>query len=269
MTMQQVKFAWTIALVLACLLGAAAPARADLASGLKAFEDGDFETAQRELLPLRDDAQAAFALGVMADFGEGMEPDPAAAARFYATAVQAGHIIAMTNLGMLYDNGRGVARDGATAQQLYIAAARGDDIDGKNNLAYLWGRQNSLLEEALCLSAQTIRAQPHESAYLDTYGFILLRLGRLDDAERFFRKAVEENQDDPIATEHLGDIAQLRGDSARARDQWQQALDLAGEEHDTERLQRKLAGKPSDLDEHPPFRLNNGGFGKECAMPNV
>ncbi len=245
-----------------------AAAWADLDSGLQAFEDGDYDTAQRELLPLQDDPKAAFALGVMADHGEGVEEDPAAAAGFYATAVRGGHIVAMVNLGLLYDTGRGVPRDGAMAQQLYIGAARANNTTAKNNLAYLWGRQNGLLEEALCLSAETLKAEPHEAAFLDTYGFILLRLNRLDDAERFFKKALEE-EDDAVAMEHLGDIARLRGDTAAAQDWWQRALDAADNDHDSERLQAKLDGKFDDLDQHPPLKLDNAGFGKDCAMPNV
>src|SRR6185369_11978819 len=106
--------------------------------------------------------------------------------------------------GRRYDIGAGVPRDGAKAQQFYLAAAQANSIPAKNNLAYLWARQNGLLEEALCLSAETLKAQPHSAYYLDTYGLILLRLDRLDDAQHFFDKALQEfpNYDD--ALEHSG-----------------------------------------------------------------
>jgi TPR repeat protein len=258
------------ALALLCCAGMwSRAAWADVDSGLKAFEAGNYAVAQRELLPLRADPRAAFALGVMADHGLGTRIDPAAAAQFYSSAVRGGSVPAMVNLGMLYDNGRGVPRNGYVAQQLYSAAAHANSTMAKNNLAYLWGRQDGLLEHALCLSAQTIQAEPHNPYFLDTYGFILLRLARLDDARRFFAKALQERADYAIAMEHLGDIAHLRGDDAAARDWWRRARDNAERPNDVQRLQGKLAARPDDLDTHPPFKLDSNGFGKECAMPSV
>jgi TPR repeat protein len=260
---------FTAALLLLCLTFLPLPAHADLDSGLLAAERGDYATAQRELLPLQADPRAAFVLGLMADHGLGTRMDPVAAARFYAQAARGGHPSAMVNLGQLYDLGRGVPRDGYVAQQLYAAAARANNTMGKNNLAYLWGRQNGLLEEALCLSAQTIQDQPHNPYFLDTYGFILLRLDRLDDAKRFFDAALREGANYAVALEHLGDIARMRGDDAAARSLWQRALEAAQRLPDSQRLQRKLAGQPDDLDMHAPFKLDRNGFGRDCAMPSV
>jgi len=259
-----------IALALLCCAGLwAMPARADLDAGLKAFEAGNYGVAQRELMPLRADPRAAFALGVMADHGLATPVDPTAAAQFYSAAVRGGSVPAMVNLGMLYDNGRGVPRNGYVAQQLYSAAAHADSTMAKNNLAYLWGRQDGLLQEALCLSAETIQAEPRNPYFLDTYGFILLRLNRLDDAQRFFSKALQIQSSYAVAMEHLGDIAHLRGDDAAARDWWRRARDSANRANDAQRLQGKLAARPDDLDTHPPFKLDSNGFGKECAMPSV
>ncbi len=176
---------------------------------------------------------------------------------------------ALAYQGRRYDSGMGVPRDGAKAQQFYIAAARANSISGKNNLAYLWARQNGLLEEALCLSAQTLQAQPHNAYYLDTYGIILLRLGRLDDAQHFFDKSLQEFPDYDDALEHSGDIAYRRGDKAAANDLWQRSLKVARNDHQEAHLRDKLAGKPDDYDAHPPFTLDAGGFGKNCAMPTV
>lgn len=243
-------------------------ARADVDAGLKAFEAGDYAAARRQLLPLKDDPRAAFVLGVMSEQGLGAPADNARAAEFYDLAVRGGHVSAAVNLGVMYDEGRGVPRDGIRAQWLYSYAAQAGDVTGKNNLAYLWGRQNGQLEEALCLSAETIKAEPDNGAYLDTYGFVLLRLGRLDDAERFFAKVLKLHRD-AVAAEHMGDVARLRGDSAGARRWWQTALGMDPKEHDLRRIRAKLAGQSDDLDTHPPFQLRNDGFGKDCAMPSV
>ncbi len=260
-----------LAPVLALVLLLLAPdlARADIDSGLQAFHDGNFPKAQRESLPLQADPRAAFALAVMAERGWGTRQDLPAAIRFYTAAVRGGNVAAMVNLGLLYDIGLGVPRNGYLAQQLFAGAARGNDTMGENNLAYLWGRQNGLLDEALCLSAKTIAAQPHNAYFIDTYGFILLRLKRLDDAQRFFEKSLKEKPDYAVAMEHLGDIARLRGDDAAAGAWWQHAWTVADRPDDATRLKRKLAGQPDDLNAHPPFRLDSNGFGRDCAMPSV
>lgn len=184
-------------------------------------------------------------------------------------AAQAEDADALSYRGRRYDNGIGVPRDGAKAQQFYIAAARANSISAKNNLAYLWARQNGLLEEALCLSAATLQAQPHNAYYLDTYGLVLMRLGRLDEAQHFFDKSLEEfpDYDDPL--EHSGDIAYRRDDTAAANDFWKRSLRVARNEHQEAHLGDKLAGKPDDYDAHPPFPLDAGGFGKNCATPTV
>ncbi len=261
---------WLGALSLFLVLAfTAAPAWADLQSGLQAFQDGDYATAQRELLPLQADPHAAYVLGLMADKGLGTRMDPTAAARFYSSAVRAGLPEAMVNLGHLYDIGRGVPRNGYVAQQLYAGGARSNGTMAKNNLAYLWGRQNGLLEEALCLSAETLRVEPANAFFIDTYGFILLRLNRLADARRLFEKALQVRPNYGVAMEHLGDIARLEGNDGDARNWWRRALAANDRLIDGPRLQRKLAGQPDDLDAHPPFKLDNNGFGKECAMPSV
>jgi TPR repeat protein len=260
---------WAPLLALLLLLVAPSLARADIDSGLQAFQAGNYPLARRELLPLQADPRAAYALAVMAENGWGMPRDLAAAVRLYTTAVRGGNVAAMVNLGLIYDIGLGVPRNGYLAQQLFAGAARGNDTMGENNLAYLWGRQNGLLDEALCLSAKTIAAQPHNAYFIDTYGFVLLRLKRLDDAQRFFEKALKEKPDYAVAMEHLGDIARLRGDDRAAQAWWRRAWTVADRPDDAARLKRKLAGQPDDLDAHPPFRLDSNGFGHDCAMPSV
>ncbi len=184
-------------------------------------------------------------------------------------AARADDALASFNLAWRYDNGLSITRDGYAAQQLYATAAQANIVMAKNNLAYLWARQNGLLEEALCLSAETLKVEPRNPYFLDTYGFILLRLGRLEDAQHFFEKSLQELPKYDAALDHLGDIAHMQSNDAAALDFWRRALGAAKTSHVAAHMRAKLAGKPNDLDEHPPFKLDNNGFGKECAMPTV
>jgi len=91
-------------LALSC---AAAPARA-------AIEESAIEAAKRELL-----RSQALAL----ENGEGVERDPAAAAKLYCEAARLGDAASQFNLGWMYSNGRGVERSDQWAAFFFHAAA--------------------------------------------------------------------------------------------------------------------------------------------------
>ncbi|HEY6514077.1 MAG TPA: transglycosylase SLT domain-containing protein [Burkholderiaceae bacterium] len=79
-----------------------------------AIEDGNVEAAKRELLRTQ-----ALAL----ENGEGVERDPAAAAKLYCEAARLGDAAAQFNLGWMYSNGRGVERSDQWAAFFFHAAA--------------------------------------------------------------------------------------------------------------------------------------------------
>ncbi|HLT30009.1 MAG TPA: tetratricopeptide repeat protein [Myxococcaceae bacterium] len=63
-------------------------------------------------------------------------------------------------------------------------------------------------------------AQYHEHS---NYGAVLLKLGRLDEAEQAYERALESDPDSPYARVALGMIAQRRGDPAAAIEHFQEA----------------------------------------------
>ena len=211
-------------------------------------------------------AQDALQLGAEA----AKRGDYATAARHYMKAVSQGDVRAMTSLGFLFDNGWGVQRNGAQAQELYIAAADKGVTMAKNNLAYLWARQNGLLQQALCLSAQTLEQEPDNAFYLDTYGFILLQLNEAARAEAYFRKAIKILPDYADALEHLGDVAAMTG-KGDATGYWRRAASNPRDDRQRARVAAKLGGAPlpGDINAHPPFTLRNPGLPAECGVPSV
>jgi TPR repeat protein len=107
----------------------------------RAYQARDFLTARRLCTeqistgPPTDPRQATartqahFLMGRMVSFGEGGEPDPAAAVELYRVAADAGHAGARHSLAALYALGRGVNQDYAEAMRWYRAAADAGDID--------------------------------------------------------------------------------------------------------------------------------------------
>lgn len=267
------RFLLALVLALAPCMAAAqrtSSGEATLRDGVAAAERGDYATARRVLAPIAGHPHAAFVLGTMDMRGMGGPVDYGSAARHFSVGAAQGHPGALFNLGYLHDRGWGVQRDGAMAQQIYAATAS-RELMAKNNLAYLWARQNGLLEQALCLSAETLAAQPDNLVFLDTYGFILLRMNQPKRAEAYFLKALGRDPAHPGIREHMGDVLAMTGRGEEARDWYRRAAEKPQDGRQATRLAAKLGGAPAmhDLDQHPPFALRGEGFARECGVPAV
>lgn len=121
----------SLALVLVLLAWFAAPARADVDSGVAAFKQGDYATALREFKPLAElgNARAQFNLGYMYDKGHGVPQDFQEAVRWYRLAAEQEYVRAQTHLGAMYERGAGVPQDYVLALMWLNLAAAQDQKD--------------------------------------------------------------------------------------------------------------------------------------------
>ncbi len=93
-----------------------------------------------------------------------------------------------------------------------------------NNYAYYLSLRNEKLDKAETMSAKSIKLDPNNPANMDTYGWILYKLGRYDEAAEWVKKAVDATPSaDADLLEHLGDIYFKKGDIDNALIQWQNA----------------------------------------------
>ena len=101
-----------------------------------------------------------------------------------------------------------------------------DNIGCLNNYAYYLSLQNKRLDEAEQMSYRTIKAEPENATYLDTYAWILFMQKRYVEARIYIEKALQ-NDSTPgaVVREHAGDIFALCGDTERAVEMWQMAFD--------------------------------------------
>jgi TPR repeat protein len=108
---------------------AAISAAADFATGLTAYNKGDYATAAKEWRPLADEGVAAaqFNLGLMYYDGHGVPLDLAQAAVWFTKAAEQDYAKAQYDLGAMYGVGKGVRRDYVQAYKwLNLCAAKGD-----------------------------------------------------------------------------------------------------------------------------------------------
>ena len=114
----------------------------DFASGVKAYDRGDYATALRIFRQLADQgaAEAQSYLGFIYDKGQGVGQDYKEAIKWYRKAADQGYARAQYNLGLMYLNGQGVPRDYVQAHMWYnLAAAQGEDFkyarEARDNIA--------------------------------------------------------------------------------------------------------------------------------------
>ncbi len=108
-----------------------------------------------------------------------------------------------------------------------------------NYLGYMWAERGENLDEALSLIRRAIAVEPDNGAYVDSLGWVYFQLGRYQEARHHLEWAARLVPDDATILEHLGDLYVVLQDLERARNSYQQALDL-GTGDGIEELRRKL-----------------------------
>ncbi|MCP4156126.1 MAG: hypothetical protein GY757_50870 [bacterium] len=100
-----------------------------------------------------------------------------------------------------------------------------DSNELKNFLAYSLAVENKQLEYALKLSSDTLAQDSDNLAYIDTYGYILLKMGRTSEAAGFLEKAYLKNPFEQDILEHLVDYYKLDNNTPKIIEIYQKAID--------------------------------------------
>jgi Tfp pilus assembly protein PilF len=99
-----------------------------------------------------------------------------------------------------------------------------------NNYSYYLSLERRELDKAEQMSGITIKAEPMNPTYLDTYGWVLFEQGSYIMAKIYIEKAIEYSKEEPSAEvlEHYGDVLFKTGDREKAQEQWKKAKELGG-----------------------------------------
>ena len=111
-----------------------------------------------------------------------------------------------------------------------------------NNYSYFLSLDDESLDKAEQMSSITVKAEPTNPTYLDTYGWVLFRQGAYTMAKIYIENAVKYSQDEPSAEvlEHYGDILYKTGEEEKALEQWKKAKELGSE---STTLEKKIKTK--------------------------
>lgn len=100
-----------------------------------------------------------------------------------------------------------------------------DNSQALNALGYTLTDRTDRHEEALVMITRALELKPDDPFYLDSMGWVYYRLGDLEQAEIYLRKAVEIQSDAEFLT-HLGEVLWEQGKQQEAREIWQKAIDM-------------------------------------------
>ena len=108
---------------------------------------------------------------------------------------------------------------------------RPDNIACLNNYAYFLSIDGKHLDKAEEMSRRTIKKEPENPTYLDTYAWVLFRQKRYAEAKIYIEQALKFDTVDVSADvlEHAGDIYANNGEMEKAMEKWKEALKLAPE----------------------------------------
>lgn len=98
------------------------------------------------------------------------------------------------------------------------------NINTLNNYAFFLSEERKDLDKAEEMSFITIKAEPDNSTYLDTYAWILFEKGRYTEARIYIEQALKNGGDkSQLIVEHCGDIYYKAGDKEKALEYWKKA----------------------------------------------
>ena len=104
-----------------------------------------------------------------------------------------------------------------------------DHAQALNALGYTLADATDRHAEAYELIKKALELRPSDFYILDSMGWVLYRLGRLDEAVEYLRMALNKRQDPEIAA-HLGEVLWVRGEREQAKEVWEAALEQTPED---------------------------------------
>jgi len=97
-----------------------------------------------------------------------------------------------------------------------------------NYLGYMWIDRSENLEKGGDLVKRALAIEPNDGAYLDSMGWYHYRKGDFDQALDYLLRAHETlGENDPEICNHIGDAYQQLGDTGKAVEFWELAIDHA------------------------------------------
>ncbi len=188
----------------------------------KGMNDEVLKVMDRARRALPSEARFFFLTGLT--YSRMQQSDEAAKYLERALTLKPDDLNTLSSLALVYD---GMKRYGES-DSLYERALELDPDFHLvlNNYGYSLAERGLQLERALDMAHKAVEAEPENASYLDTLGWVYFKLGDYAEAERFIAKAMATGDASATIVEHMGDVVFKLGQKQRAREYWQQALEM-------------------------------------------
>ena len=102
-----------------------------------------------------------------------------------------------------------------------------DSPETLNYLGYMWAEHDQKLDQARDMITKAVKAEPKNSAYLDSMAWVLYKLHEPKPALDYELKAIQlQDEEDATVYDHLGDIYAALGQKDKAHEAWTKSLSL-------------------------------------------
>ncbi|UII27739.1 tetratricopeptide repeat protein [Fulvivirga maritima] len=163
-------------------------------------------------------------------------------------ALEQGKRLSSSNLSLVsaFNSMLGDAYNGteqfAKSDKAYEAAL---DFDPENyailnNYSYFLALRKEKLDEAEKMAAKTVKNNPDNATYLDTYAWVLFTNGKYKEAKKIIEQAINTGEVTAVFHEHYGDILYKLGQVDAAVKQWQKAKEMNPK---SELIDKKIADR--------------------------
>jgi len=127
------------------------------------------------------------------------------------------------------------------ADQSYESALSTDPNNAHvlNNYSYYLSLRKDKLSKALVMSERLVELYPDEVTYLDTYAWVLYQMEDYQKAETYLKKAAQDSENGTIL-EHYGDVLFKLGKKDEALKYWNKAKEKG---ETTELIDKKILDK--------------------------
>jgi tetratricopeptide (TPR) repeat protein len=141
-----------------------------------------------------------------------------------AIKLDPGNVDLLGTLGLIYDGQEAWAQ----CDSVYSLALKSspDNALINNNYAYSLSKRAIRLDEALAMAKIAITAEPKNSSYLDTFGWVYYQLGDYENAKKYIAEALQAGGDKGVILDHYGDVLFKLGKKNEAISSWKKAFEL-------------------------------------------
>jgi tetratricopeptide (TPR) repeat protein len=152
-----------------------------------------------------------------------------------ALKIEPDNVNLLGTLGMIYNS----MEEWAKSDSLFELALQIDSLNPtiNNNYAYYLSERDEQLERALQMAEIAVEAEPLNSSFLDTIGWVYYKLGNYPLAKEFIQKSIDAGSASAVVYEHLGDVNFMLGDIDNAKLYWNKAFDL---DQENDKLKTKI-----------------------------